>query len=211
MGSIASVLQWHCSECALINPTENARCARCGLTRLRSDERVGGHLDRAAERSGRSARGGRREGDGESSSSSSSTTSGESTPPTPPPRTDRLLAARNVILTETSSLLVGQRDESRRAVTNGWGSRFHPPSPSLLLIPPFSLVARFSSPPLPLVHACSCYASRNRRSLVKLYGDIYDLFGSLLFWYYKCDYPILNMCVMFMFEQWNTIRSCSCI
>lgn len=40
MGSIASVLQWHCSECALINPTESARCARCGLTRLKSDERV---------------------------------------------------------------------------------------------------------------------------------------------------------------------------
>ncbi|XP_076223296.1 calpain-D isoform X2 [Nomia melanderi] len=40
MGSIASVLQWHCSECALINPTENTRCARCGLTRLRSDEKA---------------------------------------------------------------------------------------------------------------------------------------------------------------------------
>ncbi|XP_017877293.1 calpain-D-like [Ceratina calcarata] len=40
MGSIASVLQWHCSECALINPTESTRCARCGITRLSSDERA---------------------------------------------------------------------------------------------------------------------------------------------------------------------------
>lgn len=40
MGSIASVLQWHCSECALINPTESTRCARCGITRLRSDEKA---------------------------------------------------------------------------------------------------------------------------------------------------------------------------
>lgn len=131
MGSIASVLQWHCSECALINPTESARCARCGLTRLRSDERVGGHDDRAstiaAERSGnaRQEDAGSRErrpstrerADGEwpRRGVSSSSTSGESTPPTPPPRTDRL-AARN--LTETS-LPVNQRDESRRAVTNG--------------------------------------------------------------------------------------------
>lgn len=130
MGSIASVLQWHCSECALINPTESARCARCGLTRLRSDERLGGrHDDRAstivAERSGsagqegagarepRSTRGGREE-DGECPRARvSSSTSGESTPPTPPPRTDKL-TARN-----PSLLPVGQRGESRRAVTNG--------------------------------------------------------------------------------------------
>ncbi|XP_050452256.1 calpain-D-like isoform X1 [Cataglyphis hispanica] len=130
MGSIASVLQWHCSECALINPTESARCARCGLTRLRSDERLGGrHDDRAStivvERSGsagqegagahepRSTRG-EREEDGECPRARvSSSTSGESTPPTPPPRTDKL-TARN-----PSLLPVGQRGESRRAVTNG--------------------------------------------------------------------------------------------
>ncbi|XP_006610225.1 calpain-D-like [Apis dorsata] len=40
MGSIASVLQWHCSECTLINPTESTRCARCGITRFRSDEKA---------------------------------------------------------------------------------------------------------------------------------------------------------------------------
>lgn len=39
MGSIASVLQWHCSGCSLINPTERARCARCGLSRLESDQK----------------------------------------------------------------------------------------------------------------------------------------------------------------------------
>ncbi|CAB0042439.1 unnamed protein product [Trichogramma brassicae] len=39
MGSIASVLQWHCSECSLINPTETPKCARCGLSRLKSNER----------------------------------------------------------------------------------------------------------------------------------------------------------------------------
>ncbi|XP_070171906.1 calpain-D isoform X2 [Polyergus mexicanus] len=129
MGSIASVLQWHCSECALINPTESARCARCGLTRLRSDKRVGGHDDRAstitAERSGsalqegagtRERRSTRGREDGECPRAQvSSSTSGGSTPPTPPPRTDKL-AARNP--TDTS-LPVGQRGESRRAVTNG--------------------------------------------------------------------------------------------
>lgn len=123
MGSIASVLQWHCSECALINPTENARCARCGLTRLRSDERASrGRPERAstnAECSGSA----RQEGGGARRSTTrwrredsecpreESTTSGESTPPTPPPRTDRL--ARNP--TETS-LPVVQRRKSRRTV-----------------------------------------------------------------------------------------------
>ncbi|CAB3373698.1 Hypothetical predicted protein [Cloeon dipterum] len=34
MGSIASVLQWHCGRCALINPTERPLCARCGHRRL---------------------------------------------------------------------------------------------------------------------------------------------------------------------------------
>ncbi|XP_063237124.1 calpain-D-like [Bacillus rossius redtenbacheri] len=33
MGSIASVLQWHCQKCALINPTERAKCIRCGTRR----------------------------------------------------------------------------------------------------------------------------------------------------------------------------------
>nr|CAD7198188.1 unnamed protein product [Timema douglasi] len=33
MGSIASVLQWHCQKCTLINPTERVRCIRCGTQR----------------------------------------------------------------------------------------------------------------------------------------------------------------------------------
>lgn len=33
MGSIASVLQWHCERCSLINPTERTRCIRCGTQR----------------------------------------------------------------------------------------------------------------------------------------------------------------------------------
>ncbi|XP_031775707.1 calpain-D-like isoform X2 [Apis florea] len=49
MGSIASVLQWHCSECALINPTESTRCARCGITRLRSDEKANLRLNLSLE------------------------------------------------------------------------------------------------------------------------------------------------------------------
>lgn len=121
MGSIASVLQWHCSECALINPTESARCARCGLTRFRSDERAsldrrqdrvasvaaerndsarhgGGRAAHAGDRARRSTRG----REDEECPAAGEASSGESTPPTPPPRTDRL--ARN--LTETLS--VGQ-------------------------------------------------------------------------------------------------------
>lgn len=130
MGSIASVLQWHCSECALINPTESARCARCGLTRFRSDERASldrKQQDRAAERSGsarqegaraavaahaeeRARRSTRRREDGECSAREEAS-SGESTPPTPPPRTDRL--TRNP--TEVQS--VGQ---SRRIASQGF-------------------------------------------------------------------------------------------
>ncbi|KAF4526621.1 hypothetical protein B566_EDAN015390 [Ephemera danica] len=34
MGSIASVLQWHCEKCALINPTERTKCGRCGTPRV---------------------------------------------------------------------------------------------------------------------------------------------------------------------------------
>lgn len=129
MGSIASVLQWHCSECALINPTESARCARCGLTRLRSDERAS--LDRrqdrptsvAAERSGNARQGGGKEAhagdragrstrrrEDEECPARRETSSGESTPPTPPPRTDRLVT-RN--LTETLSV-----DQSRSSTVS---------------------------------------------------------------------------------------------
>lgn len=153
MGSIASVLQWHCSECALINPTESARCARCGLTRIRSDERANrGRPDHCAiitaERSGSARQVGgkaggigrpsaRRREDGERPREKSS--SGESTPPTPPPRTDRL--ARN----PTDTLLpVSQCESRRRAVVHGWGSWFRlpcfsPRSPSLWLFRVFTL------------------------------------------------------------------------
>lgn len=33
MGAIASVLQWHCEKCSLINPTEHSKCLRCGALR----------------------------------------------------------------------------------------------------------------------------------------------------------------------------------
>ncbi|XP_025832621.1 calpain-D-like [Agrilus planipennis] len=33
MGAIASVLQWHCRTCSLINPTEQVKCIRCGTQR----------------------------------------------------------------------------------------------------------------------------------------------------------------------------------
>ncbi|XP_034240011.1 calpain-D-like [Thrips palmi] len=33
MGTIASVLQWHCDHCSLINPTERPSCGRCGENR----------------------------------------------------------------------------------------------------------------------------------------------------------------------------------
>lgn len=33
MGSIASVLQWHCSSCSLINPTDRLTCIRCNVHR----------------------------------------------------------------------------------------------------------------------------------------------------------------------------------
>lgn len=33
MGAIASVLQWHCNNCSLINPTEQLKCIRCGTSR----------------------------------------------------------------------------------------------------------------------------------------------------------------------------------
>lgn len=34
MGSIASVLQWHCSQCKHINPTEVSSCSECGTQRV---------------------------------------------------------------------------------------------------------------------------------------------------------------------------------
>lgn len=33
MGTIASVMQWHCEKCSLINPTEQIKCLRCGSAR----------------------------------------------------------------------------------------------------------------------------------------------------------------------------------
>lgn len=38
MGAIASVLQWHCGNCSLINPTEQAKCLRCGTLRQINDD-----------------------------------------------------------------------------------------------------------------------------------------------------------------------------
>ncbi|KAI5639006.1 zn-finger in ran binding protein and others domain-containing protein [Phthorimaea operculella] len=38
MGSIASVLQWHCETCGQINPTESVKCLRCGLKRVSSHD-----------------------------------------------------------------------------------------------------------------------------------------------------------------------------
>lgn len=49
MGSIASVLQWHCERCTLINPTERTRCIRCGTHR----ENQFSDKSDAAERTGR--------------------------------------------------------------------------------------------------------------------------------------------------------------
>lgn len=38
MGTIASVLQWTCQNCNLINPTENLKCLNCGhVRRIRFD------------------------------------------------------------------------------------------------------------------------------------------------------------------------------
>ncbi|OWR46829.1 Calpain-D, partial [Danaus plexippus plexippus] len=34
MGSIASVLQWHCQTCGQINPTESVKCLKCGIKRI---------------------------------------------------------------------------------------------------------------------------------------------------------------------------------
>lgn len=80
MGSIASVLQWHCSECSLINPTESAQCARCGLSRVRSDQFQTWNHQTACDSHANSRNNSRNEGRNEISSSRSSS------PPTPPPR-----------------------------------------------------------------------------------------------------------------------------
>ncbi|XP_024939630.1 calpain-15 isoform X3 [Cephus cinctus] len=106
MGSIASVLQWHCSECSLINPTESATCARCGTPRIRSDERLGLRIDLPEETSLEFPR--------DSASSGSS-------PPTPPPRhrvcnikqDDRILA-KNITTDRSNNetLLLGFDDNN---------------------------------------------------------------------------------------------------
>lgn len=33
MGTIASVLQWSCTNCNIINPTESLKCLNCGTVR----------------------------------------------------------------------------------------------------------------------------------------------------------------------------------
>lgn len=38
MGSIASVLQWHCQTCGQINPTESVKCIKCGTKRVSSHD-----------------------------------------------------------------------------------------------------------------------------------------------------------------------------
>lgn len=38
MGSIASVLQWHCQTCGQINPTESVKCLKCGTKRVSSHD-----------------------------------------------------------------------------------------------------------------------------------------------------------------------------
>ncbi|XP_014217119.1 calpain-D-like [Copidosoma floridanum] len=106
MGSIASVLQWHCSECSLINPTEAPQCARCGQSRLKSDEKIAPNylllrdsltqcsanprptIDANSKRKQKKTRNSKsRSSSTSSSSSASSSSSGSSsTPPTPPPR-----------------------------------------------------------------------------------------------------------------------------
>ncbi|XP_003707112.1 calpain-D [Megachile rotundata] len=78
MGSIASVLQWHCSECALINPTEKTRCTRCGLTRLKSDEKANFRLSLSLEHKVPGQKGEKKKKDNEEGNTSS-----VSAPPTP--------------------------------------------------------------------------------------------------------------------------------
>lgn len=77
MGSIASVLQWHCSKCSLINPTESASCARCGQLRREYDNNT--NPQPASSSSSSSSRSINVKPKSEPSSE-------DSTPPTPPPR-----------------------------------------------------------------------------------------------------------------------------
>lgn len=47
MGTIASVLQWTCNNCNLINPTECLKCLQCGNVRKihEQDTIIGGSAD----------------------------------------------------------------------------------------------------------------------------------------------------------------------
>lgn len=42
MGTIASVLQWTCTNCNLINPTECLKCLQCGNIRILKSVESGG-------------------------------------------------------------------------------------------------------------------------------------------------------------------------
>ncbi|XP_012255764.2 calpain-D-like isoform X2 [Athalia rosae] len=70
MGSIASVLQWHCSKCSLINPTESVSCARCGEPRRETENKTP-NLQTTPNTNVHHK---------------NNTSSADSTPPTPPPR-----------------------------------------------------------------------------------------------------------------------------
>lgn len=95
MGSIASVLQWHCSECSLINPTEALQCARCGLTRVKSDERAAPTYILLRDSLTQCPSSPRIE-------TRSHSSSGSSSPPTPPPR-HRSIAASSSICNNSSN------------------------------------------------------------------------------------------------------------
>lgn len=46
MGSIASVLQWHCDTCSFINPTERLTCISCGEVRKTRNEKMNSDKNR---------------------------------------------------------------------------------------------------------------------------------------------------------------------
>ncbi|KAB0799224.1 hypothetical protein PPYR_07104 [Photinus pyralis] len=52
MGTIASVLQWHCKSCSLINPTEKIECIRCGSQRQNNINKEDDITDSFCERFG---------------------------------------------------------------------------------------------------------------------------------------------------------------
>ncbi|KAF2881508.1 hypothetical protein ILUMI_24665 [Ignelater luminosus] len=52
MGTIASVLQWHCRSCSLINPTEKLRCIRCGSQRQNNINKEDDITDSLSDRFG---------------------------------------------------------------------------------------------------------------------------------------------------------------